>query len=24
MMSELKREMFLLCKNCGRILYLEG
>ena len=24
MMSELKREMFMLCKNCGRMLYLEG
>jgi predicted nucleic acid-binding Zn-ribbon protein len=23
MFSELKREMFLLCKNCGRMLYLE-
>jgi predicted nucleic acid-binding Zn-ribbon protein len=22
MLSELKREMFLLCKNCGRMLYL--
>lgn len=24
MLSELKREMFLLCKNCGRMLYLES
>ena len=24
MLSELKREMFMLCKNCGRMLYLEG
>jgi predicted nucleic acid-binding Zn-ribbon protein len=24
MLSELKREMFLLCKNCGRMLYLEA
>jgi predicted nucleic acid-binding Zn-ribbon protein len=24
MQSELKREMFLLCKNCGRMLYLEA
>lgn len=24
MMSELKREMFLICKNCGRMLYTEG
>jgi predicted nucleic acid-binding Zn-ribbon protein len=24
MLSELKREMFLICKNCGRMLYLEG
>lgn len=23
MLSELKREMFMLCKNCGRMLYLE-
>jgi predicted nucleic acid-binding Zn-ribbon protein len=23
MLSELKREMFLLCKNCGRMLYME-
>jgi predicted nucleic acid-binding Zn-ribbon protein len=23
MASELKRELFLLCKNCGRILYVE-
>lgn len=24
MSSELKREMFLICKNCGRMLYLES
>jgi uncharacterized protein len=24
MLSELKREMFMLCKNCGRMLYLES
>jgi hypothetical protein len=24
MFSELKREMFLLCKNCGRMLYVEA
>ncbi|MBM3993734.1 MAG: hypothetical protein FJ303_06225 [Planctomycetes bacterium] len=24
MMSELRREMFLICKNCGRMLYQEG
>lgn len=24
MLSELKREMFLLCKNCGRMLYVES
>ena len=24
MISELKREMFMLCKNCGRMLYLES
>ena len=24
MVSELKREMFMLCKNCGRMLYLES
>jgi predicted nucleic acid-binding Zn-ribbon protein len=23
MLSELQREMFMLCKNCGRMLYLE-
>jgi predicted nucleic acid-binding Zn-ribbon protein len=24
MLSELKREIFMLCKNCGRMLYLES
>lgn len=24
MQSELQREVFILCKNCGRMLYLEG
>jgi uncharacterized protein len=24
MLSELKREMFILCKNCGRMLYIES
>ena len=24
MLSELKREVFMLCKNCGRMLYLES
>ena len=24
MLSELKREMFLICKNCGRMLYTES
>lgn len=24
MFSELKREIFLICKNCGRMLYMEG
>jgi uncharacterized protein len=24
MLTELKREMFLICKNCGRMLYTEG
>ena len=24
MLSEIKREMFILCKNCGRMLYIES
>ena len=24
MLSELNREVFMLCKNCGRMLYLEA
>jgi uncharacterized protein len=24
MLSELKREMFIQCKNCGRMLYVES
>ncbi|HZZ80666.1 MAG TPA: C4-type zinc ribbon domain-containing protein [Gemmataceae bacterium] len=24
MLNELKRDVFLLCKNCGRMLYLQG